>query len=163
MISRIAWRRPAWSSDTTNSTPDRPRAQPNQEIAPGRAALAVGQFDRENAAAPVPADADRQQHRLAANHPGLAHALVACVHDQVRAGIVQPPARKPCQLLVELDVDRADRRGREAVAAQRAAPSGAPTAGLGARRAVMALTLRVDTPWTYISASAATSAFSEPW
>jgi hypothetical protein len=28
---------------------------------------------------------------------------------------------------------------------------------------VIALTLRVDTPWTYISASVATSAFSERW
>ena len=28
---------------------------------------------------------------------------------------------------------------------------------------VIALTLRVDTPWTYISASALTSAFSDRW
>jgi hypothetical protein len=31
------------------------------------------------------------------------------------------------------------------------------------RFSVIALTLRVDTPWTYISASAATNAFSERW
>jgi hypothetical protein len=96
----------------------------------------------------VPADADRQQHRLIADHPGLAHALIARIQDQVGIGLFEPPAGELGQLIVELDVDRADRRGREAV----------PHSS-----SVIALTLRVDTPCTYISASAATSAFSERW
>ena len=49
---------------------------------------------------------------------GLANPLIAGIQDQVRAGLVQPPARELGQAFVELHVDRADRRGREAVAAQ---------------------------------------------
>src|SRR5918996_57136 len=46
------------------------------------------------------------------------HPLVTGVDDEIRAGLVEPAPRKPCQLLVEPGVDRTDRRGREAVPAQ---------------------------------------------
>ena len=46
--------------------------QPKQEVAPARTGLTVGELDREDAVAAVPVDADRQQHGLAADHPGLA-------------------------------------------------------------------------------------------
>ena len=55
---------------------------------------------------------------MAADHAGLANPLIAGIQDQVRAGLVQPPARELGQAFGELHVDRADRRGREAVAAQ---------------------------------------------
>src|SRR5271170_3620683 len=42
------------------------------EIAPARPALAVGELDRQYLAAAIPVDADRDQHRLAGDHAGLA-------------------------------------------------------------------------------------------
>jgi hypothetical protein len=66
-------------------------AELQQEVAPARAALAVGELDREDAAPTGSADAERQQHRLAADHPGLAHPLVADIDDQMRAGLVETP------------------------------------------------------------------------
>ena len=55
--------------------------QPEQEIAPARPALAVGELDRQYLAAAVPVDADRDQHRLAGDHAGLAHSLVTRIQD----------------------------------------------------------------------------------
>jgi hypothetical protein len=52
------------------------------------------------------------------DHAGLAHPFVAGIQDQVRAGFVEPPARKLGQAVIHPGLDRADRRGREAVAAQ---------------------------------------------
>jgi hypothetical protein len=57
--------------------------QPQQEIPPARPALAVGELDRQYLAAAVPVDADRDQHRLAGDHTGLAHPLIARVEDQI--------------------------------------------------------------------------------
>jgi hypothetical protein len=54
----------------------------------------MGELDRQNAAPAVPTAADRQQHRLAADHPGLAHAFVPRVDDQIGAGLVEPAARE---------------------------------------------------------------------
>ena len=51
-----------------------------------RSALAVGEFDRQHLAAAVPIDPDRDQHRLAGDHAGLAHPLVARVEDQIGKG-----------------------------------------------------------------------------
>jgi hypothetical protein len=65
------------------------RLQPQQEIPPARSALAVGELDRQHLAAAVPVDADRDQHGLADDDPGLAHPLVARVENQVGKGFGQ--------------------------------------------------------------------------
>jgi hypothetical protein len=88
-------------------------------------ALAVGELDRQDLAAAVPVDPDRDQHRLAGDHAGLAHPLVARVEDQISD------------------------RGEEA---EKLWPHSS---------SVIAFTFRVETPCTYISASAATSARSD--
>jgi hypothetical protein len=80
-------------------------AQPQQELTPARAALPIGELDRQDAAPAIPADADRQQHRLAADHTGLAHALVAGIDDQIGAGLLEPAVGKLGQTLVEPRVD----------------------------------------------------------
>jgi hypothetical protein len=41
------------------------RLEPEQEIAPARAALAIGKLHRQYLASAVPVDADRDQYRLA--------------------------------------------------------------------------------------------------
>jgi hypothetical protein len=68
---------------------------------------------------------------------------------------LEPASGELGQALVQPDVDRADRRGREAVAAQllgdRLDPRVEPEGRL----------FRVDARWTCISARAAISAFSE--
>lgn len=51
-------------------------AQAEEEVAPARPALAVGQLDAENLTAAVPVDADGDHDRLAGDDPGLAHLLV---------------------------------------------------------------------------------------
>ena len=92
----IACSSPAWSSETTNSTPDRPRSRSrSRKSRQARAALAVGQLDRENAAPAIPADADREQHRLAADQPPSRTRSLARVEDQIRAGLGEPLAREP--------------------------------------------------------------------
>src|SRR5213080_1259180 len=99
------------------------RLQSQQEIPPARSALAIGELDRHHLTPAVPVDADRDQHRLADNHAGLAHPLVARIQDQIEE-------------------------------AEKLWPHSS---------SVIALTLRVETPCTYISANAATSARSERW
>ncbi len=92
--------------------------QRQQKIPPARSALPVGELDRQHLAPTVPIDADRDQHRVARDHPGLAHPLVARVQDQIGEGFGQRTAGKLRQVRIQSLVDRADRRGREAVAAQ---------------------------------------------
>ena len=66
--------------DTAEAAP----AQSQQEVLPGRAALAVGHVDGQDLAATVPVDADRDQHGLARDHAALAHLLITGVEDEVR-------------------------------------------------------------------------------
>ena len=124
------------------------RPQRQQEVPPARSALPVGQLDRQHLAPGVPVDADRDQHRVARNNAGFAYPLVARVEDQIGQGFGQCTAGKLRQARIQSLVDRADRRGREVVAAQ-------------------LLSNRLDfagrNPCTYISASAATNARSERW
>src|ERR1700731_1993775 len=120
--------------------------QPEQEIAPARPALAVGELDRQHLTAAVPVDADRDQHRLAGDHAGLAHPLVARVEDQIGEGFGQwRPVN--CARLSS---------SRRLIALIEEAEKLWPHSS-----SVIAFTLRVETPCTYISASAATSARSE--
>lgn len=75
---------PGMSSETTNSTPCRPRAfNISKKVLAPRSALPVGQLDREDLAPAFPVDADRDQHRLAGNDPVVPDALLAGVQDQV--------------------------------------------------------------------------------
>ena len=67
--------------DATEASP----AQAEKEVLPGRAALAVGHFDGQDLAAPVPVDPDRDQHRLARDHAALAHLLITRIEDGQRA------------------------------------------------------------------------------
>jgi len=53
------------------------RLERQQEVPPARAALAIGELDRQDLTAPVPVDADRDQHRLADDHAALAHPFGA--------------------------------------------------------------------------------------
>src|ERR1700757_2326850 len=69
------------------------RLEPYQEIPPARSTLAVGEFHRQHLAATVPIDADRNQYRLAGDHTGLAHTLVARVEDQIGGGFGQRTGR----------------------------------------------------------------------
>jgi hypothetical protein len=92
--------------------------QPQQEIAPARSALAVGELDRQHLTAAVPVDANRDQHRLAGDHAGLAHSLVTRIQDHIGEGFGQRAAGKLRQAVILSAVDRTDGRGREAVAAQ---------------------------------------------
>src|SRR5215472_14150442 len=57
-----------------------------QEIPPTRSALPIGELDCQHLAPAGPVDADRDQHRLADDHAGLAHPFVARVEDQIRRG-----------------------------------------------------------------------------
>jgi hypothetical protein len=128
--------------------------QPEQEIAPARPALAVGELDRQYLAAAVPVDADRDQHRLAGDHAGLAHPLIARVEDQIGEGFGQGATGKLRQTRIQPLVHCTDRRSRKAVAAQLLGDRLHPRFREGRL-------LRVETPCTYISARAATSARSE--
>jgi hypothetical protein len=133
-------------------------AQAEQEVPPARPALAVGQLDAEDLAAAVEIDADGDQHRLPGDDAGLADPLVTGIEDQIGKGLDQPPMRELRQALVQSLVDPADPTGPA---------EGRPEGRLDAeklcphRSSVIAFTFRVDTPCTYISANAATSAFSE--
>src|SRR5688572_25073825 len=122
--------------------------QGQQKLAPGRLALAVGELHPEHLALPLPVDANRQQHRLALDHAVLTHLLIARVQDQIRIRLGEPPLGKLGQpfvepLLIVLIVEAAKLWPHSS--------------------SVIAFTLRVDTPCTYISTSADTSAFSLRW
>ena len=99
----------------------------------------------------VPVDADRDQDRRAGDHAGLAHPLIARVEDQIGEGFGQRAAGKLRQARVQPPVHRTDRGSRKAVAAQLIGDRLHPRFREGKL-------LRVETPCTYISASAATSA-----
>ena len=121
------------------------RLQLQQEIPPARAALAIGEFDRQYLAPAVPIDADRDQHRLADDDAALPHPFVARVKDQIGKGFDQWTAGKLRQTGIQPLVALIDE-------AEKLWPHSS---------SVIAFTLRVETPCTYISASAATSARSE--
>jgi hypothetical protein len=93
--------------------------EPAEKVAPARVALAVGQLDRQDLPPAVLVNRHRHKHRLADDDPGLAHFLIARIQDQIPVALAQPPLGKGLQALIERLVDRADRRGREAVPAQR--------------------------------------------
>jgi hypothetical protein len=59
----------------------------------------------------IPVDADRDQHRLADNHAGLAHPLVARIQDQIGEGFGQGTAGECRVGKLELRVPQ-DREGR---------------------------------------------------
>ena len=119
-----------------------PPAQVEEEVLPGRAAFPVGHFHRQDLPVPVPVDSDRDQHGLARDHAALAHLLIPGVEDEVGKGLFEGTLGKGFEALVQALVDGGDGGGREAG---------------------IALTLRVETPCTYISARVATSACSERW
>src|SRR5438552_6218077 len=70
------------------------RLEPQKEIPPARSALTVGELDCQHLAAAVPVDTDRDQYRLAGDHTGLAHPLVARIEDQIGKGFGQGAAGK---------------------------------------------------------------------
>ena len=81
---------PAWSSATTNSTPCRPRS-----LSASRKSRQLDRLSRLASSTPStlrrPSQpiADRDQHRLAADHAGLADPLVPGVEDQIGIGLLQ--------------------------------------------------------------------------
>ena len=66
-------------------------AESGEERVPAAAALAAGEFDAEDVAAAVPADADGDQHRLGVGDAVLAHLLVAGVEDVGLRPVELPP------------------------------------------------------------------------
>jgi hypothetical protein len=92
-------------------------AQSEKEVLPGRAALAVGHFDGQDLAAPVPVDSDRDQHGLAHDHAALAHLFITSVEDEVRERLGEGALGKGVEAFVQAFVDGGDGGGREGVAA----------------------------------------------
>lgn len=94
----------------------------------------------------VPVDADGDQHRLAPDGAGLPDLLVEGVEDQVGKGFLCGRQEKACRLssrrLLIAGIDEAEKAWPHS-------------------SSVIAFTLRVGTPYTYISASVATSARSK--
>jgi hypothetical protein len=91
---------------------DAPQAasfQPDEEVLPGRAALAAGYLDRQNLPPSVPVDANGDQHRLAHHDAGLAHLLIAGIEDQVSKGLLKRAFGKGLQAFVQPLVNRRDR------------------------------------------------------
>ena len=74
-----------------------PLLECDQELLPTGRRLPVGQLHRQHLALPLPVDADRDQHRLRADHPVLTHLLVAGVQDQVGVDLIQRPGGKAGQ------------------------------------------------------------------
>jgi Transposase domain (DUF772) len=89
------------------------RLQADEEVLPGRAALAIGHLHRQDLAPPIPVDADCDQHRLAHDDAGFAHLLVAGVEDEVGERRLKRAFGKGLQALVQTLVDGRDRRGGE--------------------------------------------------
>jgi len=116
--------------------------QTGQEVAPAGIALACRCLDPKHAAIALVVDADGDQHRLRTDHAALADTLVAGVADEVGVGLLEAPRGELLKALIEAGVDAADRRGLKKEWPQSSS--------------VMARTLRVETPCTYISARAAT-------
>jgi hypothetical protein len=83
--------------------------EPQQEIPPARPPLAVGELDRQNLAATVPVNADRNQHRLADDDAGFAHPLVTGVEDQTGKGFGQGAAGELRQAHIQPLVHCTDR------------------------------------------------------
>src|SRR5690606_9982938 len=59
------------------------RLELDEDVLPGRAALAIGHLDGQDLAPPVPVNADRDQYRLACHDAGFAYLFVASVEDEV--------------------------------------------------------------------------------
>src|SRR5512143_1794722 len=120
------------------------RLEPEQELAPARATFPIGQRHTQHLAAPFPVHRHRNQHRLAADYPALTHPLIAGIQDQGNASLSRRSAKafnSPSSFLTIALIAEAEKLCPH-------------------NSSVTLLTLRVDTPCTYISTRLATSAFS---
>ena len=88
-------------------------AQVEEEVLPGRTALAMGHFDGKDLAASVPVDADGDQHRLAHDDAALAHLLITRVEDEGRKGLGEGARGKGFEAFVQALVDGGDGGGGE--------------------------------------------------
>lgn len=116
-------------------SPENPSARP---------AVPVGEFDRKHLAPAFPVNPDRDQDRVAGNDAILPNPLIARVQDQIGEWLLELAFAERLQRCIQPLVDRAE--------AEKACPTNS---------SVTCFTFRVETPCTYISASAATNAFSE--
>ena len=73
--------------------------------------------DAQNGAFAIRADAQGDEHRAVHQHPTMAHLLVACIEDQVRAG-TQRPIAPQLEFGIELGGTGAHLGGTHAVAAE---------------------------------------------
>jgi hypothetical protein len=131
---------------TINVRSPTPLAQPQEKVAPARAAFAIGQIDSQNLPPAFPVHGNRNQHRLADDDAAFADPLITGIQNEIRVGLLKAPLGKRLRLsfrllLMALIED-----------AEKLCPHNA---------SVTALIFRVDTPCTYISASVPTKAFSE--
>ena len=76
-----------------------------EEVLPGRSALAIGDLDCQDLAAPVPVDADGDQDCLAQDNAALAHLLITRVQDEVGEGLFEGALGKGLEALVQTLVD----------------------------------------------------------
>ncbi len=123
-----------------------PLPEAHQEVFPARGALARGHVHRQDFQTAARVDADRDQDRLGTDHAAFAHLLVTGIEDEVGVGFVEASFGKLRECGIETVVDRTD-AGRGKLVA---------TELLGDR-----LDLAGGDPCPYISARAATNAFSE--
>ena len=91
-------------------------AQSEKEVFPRGAAFPVSHFDRQDLAAPVPVDANGDQHRLAHDHAAFVHLLIPGVEDEEGKGLGKEAPGKGVEAFVQALVDGGDGRGREGVA-----------------------------------------------
>lgn len=83
--------------------------QSQQDVLPGRAALAAGHLDGQDLPPAVPVDADGDRHRLAPDDAGLSDLLITGIEDEIGKGLLKRAAGKGLQAFIEPLVDRRDR------------------------------------------------------
>ncbi|GEM_PF-2869021 len=80
-----------------------------EKVPPTRPALAVGEVDAQDLAAPFPVDADCNQDGLRMDHVIHPNFFVTRIEDQIGKRLLKPPTRKTRKFAVELLHNRGDR------------------------------------------------------
>jgi hypothetical protein len=101
--------------DQTRRRADRRALSPSRKSRQLDRHSQLGELDRQHLTAAVPIDADRNQHRLADNHPCLAHPLIARVEDQIGEGFGQAAAANCASLSQSRAADFEKREKRRAL------------------------------------------------
>jgi hypothetical protein len=111
-VRAIAFLRPSWASETTSSTPVRPRHERPQKLAPERLSLRCADVEADDLPASRLVHGVRDNHALRHHATAISDLLDLGVEEQIGIAALQGTLAKRFDLLVEQTADARHLRAR---------------------------------------------------